>query len=291
MDYLQLSATDINNIRVGHAGLFISRGVGQHAKRVIDSFELIFIRKGILRFQENGNEFCIQANQTLLLWPGREHSGIETFPKDLEFYWVHFWLKHRQHKTFEEIISVPQTCQPVRPELLTELFHRFLTDQETRKLTSLQSKMLLMLMLIEASRESLNDNVEMGSDLLASRARAYIIAHSHEPITTLLVSQALKCNPDYLGQIYKAKYGMTITHALQEQRMIGASRMLLGGDLNIKQIAFQCGFDNVGYFRRVFKRFYGVTPADYRKMNRIVKINRLGGQETIYNKEKTEKTE
>lgn len=48
-------------------------------------------------------------------------------------------------------------------------------------------------------------------------------------------------------------------------RMEKAKRMLSSNDMPIGDIAMQCGFEDVGYFGRVFKQTFGMTPSQYRK--------------------------
>ena len=48
-------------------------------------------------------------------------------------------------------------------------------------------------------------------------------------------------------------------------RMEKAKRMLSSNDLPIGDIAMQCGFEDAGYFGRVFKQTFGMTPSQYRK--------------------------
>ena len=62
-------------VRAHNGGLFISRGRGMHAERVIDSFELIFVRQGSLSMHEDGHEFVVSKGQTLILYPGCTHGG------------------------------------------------------------------------------------------------------------------------------------------------------------------------------------------------------------------------
>src|SRR5687768_3298314 len=76
--------------RAQNGGQFVSRGIGTHPRRVIDSHELIFVTGGSLRLEEDGRQFTLSAGETLLLWPGRRHAGIVPYDPDTEFYWVHF---------------------------------------------------------------------------------------------------------------------------------------------------------------------------------------------------------
>ena len=80
-------------IKVQNGGLFISRGVGRHPARRLESWEIIFVEKGRLTIQEEERIFLVDAGESLLLWPNRQHVGVEDFPADLKFYWLHFEVK------------------------------------------------------------------------------------------------------------------------------------------------------------------------------------------------------
>ena len=82
-------------IRVQNGGLFISRGVGRHPARKLSSWEIIFVEKGTLTIQEENTLFEVNAGESLLLWPKRRHVGVEDFPGDLKFYWLHFEVDER----------------------------------------------------------------------------------------------------------------------------------------------------------------------------------------------------
>ena len=70
-------------IKVQNGGLFISRGVGRHPARRLESWEIIFVEKGRLAIQEEERIFLVDAGESLLLWPNRQHVGVEDFPADL----------------------------------------------------------------------------------------------------------------------------------------------------------------------------------------------------------------
>ena len=49
-----------------------------------------------------------------------------------------------------------------------------------------------------------------------------------------------------------------------------AKELLINPSLSIASIAYDCGFTDPGYFSRVFKQDYGVTPQEWRVKNRVV---------------------
>ncbi|MBW3093411.1 helix-turn-helix transcriptional regulator [Bifidobacterium sp. 82T10] len=73
-------------------GQFVSGPGWRHARRVIDTFELVFVRRGVLPMRVGERELTIGANQLALLPPGVEHAGLRAITEPLDFYWMHFRL-------------------------------------------------------------------------------------------------------------------------------------------------------------------------------------------------------
>ncbi len=259
-------------VRPAHGGLFISRGRGIHPDRTIDSYELIMVRSGRLGMGEEDRRFALSAGGTLLLWPGRRHFGIEPYSKDLSFFWVHFRLPRRASRASRQVLSVPQTARPARPDRLAELYSRYLDDQESGGRDELSFSMLLGLMLAEVARPGLP--VEAGTSVaLASKADAYISTHFHEPISTALVARELDCNPDYLGRVFRRTYGFGLTEAIHRRRLVHARRLLRESGLNVAGVAREVGFEDPGYFRRIFRRREGVSPRAFRQLHARMCVN------------------
>lgn len=253
------------------AGLFISAGRGIHPTRVIDSHELIFVRGGRLGMFEESNTFDLHAGQSLLLHAGRKHGGTTPYPSDLSFYWVHFLLP--QPGRAKQRLLLPQTATLRRPEVLTELLRRYLDEREAGRLDDVIGGALLLLMFREIERASEQAQATGAGYVLAERAWQYIVSNAHNPISTADVADRLRCNPDYLGRVFRATRGCSIVEAIHRRRIHEARKMLIDGDMNIEEISASCGFSDACYFRRVFKQSVGMTPRTFRRLYARVHIN------------------
>lgn len=81
----------------------------------------------------------------------------------------------------------------------------------------------------------------------------------------------LPLNYDYVRKLFKKETGVTPHEYLVSKRMERAQALLLGGITNrysnysVSQIAELCGFSEPLYFSRVFKKYFGVSPTEYKK--------------------------
>lgn len=71
----------------------------------------------------------------------------------------------------------------------------------------------------------------------------------------------------YTGKLVKALTGNTFKKLLQSARLDIAARMLRSPNKKIGEIIFECGYENESFFRRIFKKEFGMTPLNYRREN------------------------
>lgn len=254
-------------IRVQNGGLFISRGVGSHPARKLSSWELIFVERGQLHIREEGKLLTVQAGESLLLQPGLRHVGEGAFPADLKFYWLHFdWLAGVNMPTLNPtLLDVAQHIRVSSPGYIISLFRQFLSEQENvHRSIALECIVLLILQQLSAagSQESASDSPGVA---LAWRAQQILRTQYHLPLSTSVLAKALHCNADYLGRVYRRTFHLTLTEALHRQRVMAAEKLLVSDSLSLKEVAERCGFSDNGYFRQIFRKHTGLTPAMWKR--------------------------
>lgn len=263
-------------LRVQNGGLFISRGVGSHPQRELDSWELIFVEKGTLTIKEEDTLFSVKAGESLLLWPHRKHVGVGNFPADLKFYWLHFELNSHGNNPSDypvSLISMPQHGQVINPQYVISLFRQFLSEQEA--INRSDSLELILLLLMQQLSVAANDNPQADNSgvALAYKAQQLIRTQFHLPVSTSSLASQLHCNADYLGRVYRQTFELTITEAIHRQRVLSAEKMLISDSCSLSEVAQRSGFQDVGYFRKVFRKTMGLTPAAWKRRYCKVHIN------------------
>lgn len=253
-------------IKVQNGGLFISRGVGRHPARRLSSWEIIFVEKGRLTIREEEQSFAVEAGESLLLWPQRLHVGVEDFPLDLRFYWLHFEVKAPENDpNWLTHLTVPQHTRVAEPQALIALFRQFMIEQE--KLQRSPALEFIVLLILQQLTQSARQNVTEGDagESLAWRAHQLIRTQYHRRISTATLARDLHCNVDYLGRVYRRVFHLTLTEAIHRQRVREAEKLLISDARSLKEVAALCGFNDVGYFRQIFRKHTGLTPAVWKR--------------------------
>ncbi len=71
-------------------------------------------------------------------------------------------------------------------------------------------------------------------------------------------------NDCYLSALFKKETGKTLTDFITEQRIQRANKLLASSTLPIQTIAQNCGFSDVNYFSKTFKKKMQKSPSEYR---------------------------
>jgi len=96
----------------------------------------------------------------------------------------------------------------------------------------------------------------------------YIDANYDKPLTLAEIAKACHLSVSRLAHVFKEQMGITIIDYLTSVRIERAKQMLLATDQNCTEICFQVGYNNQSYFTRTFKDLVGMTPRQFKTLNK-----------------------
>lgn len=94
-------------------------------------------------------------------------------------------------------------------------------------------------------------------------AISHIEAHYADDICNHDLMELLDCSESVLLRNFKQVVGTSPMQFLMNYRIQKAAEMLLTTDLKSCDIVASCGFHDISYFTKIFKRTMGVTPSMY----------------------------
>lgn len=80
------------------------------------------------------------------------------------------------------------------------------------------------------------------------------------------VAEIAHMAPASVCRFFKSTTGLTIFEYLNKIKINYSCQLLLNTDLNILDISYDCGFNNLSHFNKQFKKFTGNTPTQYRNL-------------------------
>lgn len=105
------------------------------------------------------------------------------------------------------------------------------------------------------------------SEYLATKI-IHLLETSHGHFSRSQLTKRLHYSGEYLNRVFRNHTGKTITEYRQQICLKEAEHLLVSTDLPISSIISEIGFSNRSYFYRLFEDNYGLTPLEYRRLQK-----------------------
>ena len=102
------------------------------------------------------------------------------------------------------------------------------------------------------------------SDESLGRVMDYLSRHYSEVIRLSEVAEMVNMSESSFCRFFKQHTSKSFIDFLTDIRLGAASRAVIDSSLSIAEIGYDCGFNNLSNFNRIFKKKKGVTPSEFR---------------------------
>lgn len=109
---------------------------------------------------------------------------------------------------------------------------------------------------------------EEPQNIIDGKVIPYILSHFQEALTITELADYAALNPQYMMRLFKKKTGSSILEYVTDCRMKKAQEFLRETDWNNELISEKLGYASSGYFIKLFKKSFGMTPREFRKAQR-----------------------
>lgn len=233
--------------------------------RVIPDFALVFITSGEGEWQVRGRCSKVRKGDALYLVPGGWHRYRPSAAEG----WVEKWLCLRGGTLHGFVAAgiLPATCLHISGGILKDAEQRLdrlrqdaLADPVRNQPSWGARGLAVVLECFEGTRRE--DSLPISS--LTDRALRYIHENAHRPLHVGDVSSACGVERRTLERHFAASGRSSIAQSIVAERVARAGMLLKETDLQIKEIAYACGFGNVQRMIYDFHRHRGMTPGQTR---------------------------
>lgn len=92
----------------------------------------------------------------------------------------------------------------------------------------------------------------------------YIAQHIDQDLSREAIAEMVYLNPDHLSRLFKKETGLSLSEYILSERIKLAKELLAQTDIPISRIASSVGHTNFSHFARIFRKYVGVGPSEYR---------------------------
>lgn len=96
------------------------------------------------------------------------------------------------------------------------------------------------------------------------KALRYIRQHIDQPIGVDELSSFCCLSKDHFIRLFKKEMHLTPVRYINQKKIEKAQLKIITGNLSVKDIAYSLSLDNISYFNRLFKKYTGISPTQYR---------------------------
>ena len=237
--------------------LYAERYSGIHSNRIFTShpyWEFTVVMNGQSSLETERGKISLEKDTLVLVPPNCKH--MEGIPY-LDTIWIGFSGDFIYKSGTKEIYYL-------KNENLAKLAEKFWIFSE-RHFGEIGFEMDGMLLkIIGMFFRMISEGIPSGGKDPIEKAIAYMHGHFSENITFPELSESVGLSTGYFYRLFRKHTGKTPSDYLSAVRVESASCWLTMTDLKICEISRNVGYQDQLYFSRVFKKFKGVSPKEFR---------------------------
>ena len=228
-----------------------------------NSFEFIKVTGGEMVINVDRTAYSLSSGDCLLIFPNQIHEFINV--SESEYFICIFSpsLVNAFKKIYSSKIPKSNLFSPSESTLSQIMDENFAGNGDKEK----------NVLRIKSALYSLCADFDEGARYLPRHADEHLISkifgfveeNFKEKCTLEALSSYTGYNYVYLSRFFKQYTGLTFIDYVNRYRIYDACRILKNSNQSILQTAYDCGFDSLRTFNRVFKNLSGKTPTEWRK--------------------------
>ncbi|MCT4588160.1 MAG: AraC family transcriptional regulator [Carboxylicivirga sp.] len=233
--------------------------------RILDEFQLLYITQGAGIFETKKQSYNVKEGDTILLFPYEWHRYRPLQETGWTEYYVGF------NGTFgRQVMHFFNPDKPVNYIGFNENFYQsfkiilYLAEEE--KIGYQQAIGGQIIYLLGKLRHIVLNEAFANNEIekIINHSRVYMRSHVTEDIKMEDLANKLNISYSLFRTEFKKYTGVSPGQYLLQLKIQMAKNLLSNSQLSVKEVSFKSGFESPYYFSRVFKKYTGHTPTEFK---------------------------
>lgn len=238
-----------------------------------DYAEIFFVKEGDGLHLINGKKISITEGTLVIIRPEDKHTfairkaGNRMVITNLAFSKANMEVYRTRYSIYARTFFPPLNEAPFTVQLTPFLQNMFSSKidqmfEEPRDIIHLD---MLVLFIFHALHEHVSINQLMPYWLSQALERYTSPFYFSQGIPGFV--ELTGKSTDHVNRVLHAFMNKSLTETVNKARLKYAANQLIMTNSPIKRITGECGYISINYFHRIFKKYFGVTPGEYRNKN------------------------
>ncbi|MBZ0289027.1 MAG: AraC family transcriptional regulator [Anaerolineae bacterium] len=240
---------------------------GVFGPRVQPSIELVIVHEGEMTVWVDDERRYAPANTISILFPGHVERFAFAADRETRHSFMHITVPDLEESLNARLRRLPWLL-PLSPRMSGWAHEALALRRSTLPTAPEMLKALAALMLwrfIGEGERALGSQSDDVPHPAFERARQFIQAHLHEPLTLEAIAAAAAVSPSHLIRLFQSALQTTPIAYLWECRVASGVEMLENTGLPVGMIAERCGFQTSYHFSRRVRQRTGLSPLEVRR--------------------------
>jgi len=177
-------------------------------------------------------------------------------------------LKYSKCLCFDIISTILKLLNEMKIDFIDVMGRHFDAEKELLDCETIDEMRDMICNIIERICDYVNNKTRSANNRLIAEIIDYINNnYCKESICIDSIAEAVNITTHYLSHYFKEKMGIPVMKYIEELRVAKIKQLLRDTDMTLAEIAGSTGFSNSAVLIRTFKKYEGITPGQYKKMD------------------------
>lgn len=258
-----------NELSLYHYGRHDCLPLNEYGPAKRDYYLLHFIADGKGTYTVKGKTFHLEKNEIFLIRPNEETFYQADQEEPWEYYFVAFHGTHADNMIravdwIDGYIARPKNYQVIRS--IMRSMYAVKKPMSWGEYMVLGNLYMLLANLVKESNQNKTDDLKTSQEDALNKAIDFIKKNYEHGILVSDIADAVNMHRVSLYRLFKECLNVSVEQYLQNYRMDKAVALLQNFDISVMDICIRVGMSDYPHFCRQFKRHFGFTPSEYRKL-------------------------
>lgn len=226
----------------------------------IDFYDITYVTAGSARYTIDGKNQVLTAGDLLCIPPGHTRSAVPATDDLMHCFAVNCYV-HSVDGSPSRIPLPLISHIGLRKDLLRHCHELTTAWVEKEPGYLIKTRGILLLILHLLFEQIVYNTGTLHRDYRVKKICRYIADHYAEKFTVKDAACATGLNPVYFGALFRKETGVTLCQYLARIRVKNGENMLRSGEYKVREAAEYCGYSDVFYFYKQFRKILGYAPS------------------------------